>query len=174
MVMIKNEQFTKEYWHKSIMPRFLKHHITGNAEDCWNWVGTKRSDGRGFITVTSEKGCGKAPLYAPQIAWMYYKGALPLGFSVCHTCDNPSCLNPGHLWLGTQRDNMNDMHKKGRYVRPLGVRGEENHNAKLNEFQVREIKADAGKTAERKLAKHYGVSRALIRAIKSGRAWGWV
>jgi DNA-binding FadR family transcriptional regulator len=69
---------------------------------------------------------------------------------------------------------MNDMHNKGRYVKGKPCRGEQSPNAKLSEAEVREIKGRIRQTPERKLAAEFGVSRALIRAIKQERAWAWI
>lgn len=110
-------------------------------------------------------------------------GEIPEGLLVCHKCDNPSCVNPDHLFLGTAADNTRDMIQKGRIKARgkghgkkrdtwPGTRGEYNGNSKLTEEQVLSIKhkikqGEPGRT----IAKEYGVSQTLISAINTGKVW---
>jgi hypothetical protein len=98
------------------------------------------------------------------MAYELVHGEIPDGVHVLHRCDNPSCVNPKHLFLGTHQDNMRDMSEKGR-----ASRGEKNANAKLSQEQVLEIKASA--VSSRKLAPLYAVSDRQIRSIRSGQWW---
>lgn len=82
----------------------------GNVDrsgECWEWVGYTNK-GRGYITVRNKK-CNAA-----RVAWQIAHGENPGDLCVCHTCDNALCVNPGHLWLGTQLDNIRDRDSKGR------------------------------------------------------------
>lgn len=100
-------------------------------------------------------------------------GEIPEGYVVMHTCDNTKCINPEHLRVGTQSDNIKDMHNKGRYKRRKPwPRGENAGRAKLTEEQVREIKRRLrnGETT-RALAKEYGVGKSTIGSISSGENW---
>lgn len=102
---------------------------------------------------------------AHRVAYELAVGPIPVGLLVRHTCDNPPCCNPAHLELGTNADNASDRDTRGR----LGERrGEANGNARLNEQQVREIRAAA---ASRGLAAVYGVSPVTIQAIRARRIW---
>ena len=92
------------------------------------------------------------------------------GSVVCHSCDNPSCVNPDHLWRGSQADNMRDMERKGR-----GKRGSQLPQSKLTEDDVRYIKMFLSAGAKQKvIAKNFGVSRSAIALIKTGKNWSHV
>jgi hypothetical protein len=81
---------------------------------CWQWTGYKNHLGYGRANVTLER--GKAKLMAVhRLAWMHHCGPVPAGQVVMHICDNPACINPAHLQLGTQADNLADMRAKGRH-----------------------------------------------------------
>ena len=89
---------------------------------------------------------------------------------VCHTCDNPKCVNPAHLWLGTHTDNMKDMWKKGKQHI---TKGEKNARSKLTEQQVREIreKYAKGNTTQKRLADEYGMERSGINGVVNRHNW---
>ena len=93
-------------------------------------------------------------------------GEIPKGMVIRHKCDNPLCINPEHLELGTQTDNINDMLSRGRKAK---TNGENNGNAKLTKEQVLEIRKSTLST--RKIAKIYKVSQSTIRDIKSNKTW---
>lgn len=130
---------------------------------CWEWLGSKTSQGYGCIRM--ERKTEKAH----RASWVLHHGAIPEGLHVLHRCDNPSCVNPNHLWLGTNYDNVQDRDQKGRYPwRP----GESHPRAKLTEPQVIEIRrrADGGEGCQA-IAKDYGVSRTTVGDIKYRRSW---
>ncbi|KKM02552.1 hypothetical protein LCGC14_1783330 [marine sediment metagenome] len=76
--------------------------------ECWVWTGTRQSQGYGILYVEGE------PVLAHRFAWAFENGPVPEGIQVLHHCDNPPCTRPSHLFLGTQKDNMQDMANKGR------------------------------------------------------------
>jgi len=104
-------------------------------------------------------------VYAHRLAWEVEYGPIPKGTCVCHICDNPLCINPEHLFLGTHTDNMNDMVLKGRTQH-----GERRHSAKLTEDQVREIR-QCRYWPQRELSNKFGVSQSTISVILAGKKW---
>lgn len=136
---------------------------------CWLWLGGTTQYGYG---VVNQYGRGASHLLAHRVSWELYNGPIPAGLIVCHRCDVPACVNPAHLFLGTQRDNMRDMRAKGRGrngPRPLGSA---NKSAKLTDDQAREIKRRLaeGETAT-SIAADFPVGRTTIGWIKSGKIW---
>lgn len=125
---------------------------------CIPWMGLKNHKGYGRIG-------NKA---AHRIAYEIANGPIPKGLLVMHECDFPACVNHEHLFLGTNKDNMDDRDAKGRQAS-----GERNGNSKLTVFQVAKIRAAyaAGGTTHQKLGDAYGVSKALIGAIVNFRVW---
>ena len=121
------------------------------------------------------------------MAWTITHGPIPEGANVLHSCDNPSCVNPAHLFLGTQADNVRDCQAKGRRavnrprsapvgaVGPRGVfagSGESNGNARLDWDAVREIRARHSQgESQASLAREYGVGRSHVQMIVSGQRW---
>jgi hypothetical protein len=100
---------------KPIEERFWKFVDKGKDDECWNWIGAKKDNGYGVI------GLGKKLIRAPRLSYTIAYGEIPEGKFICHRCDNPSCVNPKHLFLGTNQDNMNDMCDKGRQLRKLTI-----------------------------------------------------
>jgi hypothetical protein len=94
----------------SIFDRLLKFQI--KRDGCWGWSGSK--DGRGYGKISSRAGRKGSPEKAHRVSFEREYGEIPKDLNVCHSCDNPECTNPNHLFLGTQKDNMRDCSKKGR------------------------------------------------------------
>lgn len=138
------------------MKRFWDKVIKGI--NCWQWTGsTHRREGYGVIRVGRQ-------ILAHRISWILHHGAIPGGMCVLHRCDNPSCTNPDHLFLGTQADNLADMRAKGRQQK-----GEKHHRAKLTELDILNIRIlDIPQSA---LAKLYEVTQPTICAIKTRHTW---
>lgn len=137
---------------------------------CWNWIGPTILGGdklpRGKISMGAS---GKIEL-AYRAAYRLFRGPIPDGLFVLHSCDNGLCVNPAHLFVGTQADNMADKVKKNRQAR-----GERSGQARLTEASVREIRAlNVQGMSERKLAARFGVSNAAIHSVLSGESWGWL
>ena len=135
---------------------------------CHEWTGPKDRRGYGLIRV------GRRRMFAHRAVFERANGSLP--DCVCHRCDNPSCINPEHLFGGTHADNMRDASNKGRFRIPhLGVRGEAHPRAKLTSALAAEIRAAhvPGKHGHGApaLAKQFGVSVATVTRVISGKAW---
>jgi len=127
---------------------------------CWEYCGAKNPGGYGII-----RGCPQTYL-AHRVAWILDNGPIPQGVCVCHTCDNPSCINPAHLWLGTRADNNRDKEEKGRAVYHPG---EKNGGAKLTEEQVYAIRKDNRIQIE--IAAEYGCDQTTVSEIKRRKTW---
>lgn len=131
---------------------------------CWIWQG--QIDALGYGKIYSRD---KVPIRAHRVFWTIHRGAIPKGLSVLHKCDVRSCVNPDHLFLGTQQDNMDDMKAKGKWP---GRKGIANGRAWLSEDQVIEIFTliDEGRLFNYEIAELYGVAPTTISYIKNK---GW-
>lgn len=153
--------------------------VVDDASSCWEY---QKLDSRGNYGAIKVNG---RPLRAHRLSWELHFGPIPEGVFVCHRCDNPPCVRPDHLFLGTPADNSADMVAKGRSYTPSGAdhysarspekvrRGEAAPRAILTEGQVRDIRRRlaAGGITQRALSAEYGVSPATIGIIASGRVW---
>lgn len=129
---------------------------------CWPWQGRRDKDGYGVYGGAKNK---KAHRYALE----YLQSPLPVGLLACHTCDNPPCCNPAHLWPGTNHDNTIDAQHKGRL---RGLRGEASPRSKLHEQDVRHIHvAYRQGTSQAALATTYGVKQGTIHDVLHGKNW---
>lgn len=149
---------------------FWKHVDVRQPDECWEWQGFRNSRGYGQCRHNKDQ------RVAHRWAWEITYGPIPRGILVCHHCDNPPCVNPAHLFLGTQRDNVRDMHAKGRdriVFESDPPQGEKNANAKLTAAKVIAMRAEyaAGGITQKQLAERYGISPALASFVISGRAW---
>lgn len=136
---------------------------SAGPDGCWIWTGFLDRKGYGdFHSVGKGKSC-----YAHRVAYELTNGPIETSLEVCHACDNPACVNPAHLWLGTHADNMRDSVNKNRHAR-----GEKNGHAILTETDVIAIRAKhAQGVSYRDLAAEYGTCRANISMIITGKRW---
>ena len=152
--------------------RFARYmHPAGDA--CWEWQGAKTDSGYGVI---GRGGRGKGNAKAHRVSYEMFHGVtLTPDQVVMHRCDNPACINPWHLALGTHADNHADMRSKGRDVPPPHYRGMHNPAAKLDDSKVLEIflMSRAG-LSTRQIAKHFGVSRYAVGAVLKQKTWSHV
>lgn len=144
--------------------RFWKYVDKDGPNGCWLWTGTLRPDGYGVI---GRGGRGQGLERANRLSYMIHFGQIPDGMFVCHKCDNPTCVNPEHLFLGSPGDNCHDMVKKKR-----NAHGETSY-AKLTTEQVVEIRRiySLGGISQIKIADRYGISRSHVSLIVRGERW---
>ena len=128
---------------------------------CWIWMGSITTRGYGQILSNNKT------FYAHRASYMAFKGEIPEGQYVCHKCDTVSCVNPEHLFLGTQKQNLQDMARKGR-----STIGERNPQAKLTVEQVLQIREMQGSHQE--IADLMNISRSNVGLIKNRGRWNHV
>lgn len=138
---------------------------TGCSDDCWEWTCRLNDKGYGII------GIGRAlnSIRAHRLSWALRYRSNPDKFLVCHKCDNPKCVNPNHLFLGTNKDNSQDMVKKGRGFEPPHNYDESHHNVKFGLSVSHKIRTDP-RPAEA-LAAELGVSTKTIYRHRRGETW---
>lgn len=145
----------------SITERFWKK--VDKSSNCWVWTASKSKRGYGHFKIHSKV------WQAHRYSWLIHYGYIPKGLCVCHVCDDPACVNPGHLWIGTQLENMQDKIKKGRLR--VGI-GERHGHSKLSNKQVLKIRAIYSKGVTRaSLAQKYRVTPANIGNVVNRKTW---
>lgn len=133
---------------------------------CWEWTGTCFFSGYARAGLYSRKG-KKYSQHANRMSYVVFKGDIPENMYVCHSCDNPKCVNPDHLFLGTPKDNAIDMKNKRR-----SLSGEKHPNSKLTEHDALEIRKS--KRSKEFLSEKYGVSVYTIRDVLIRRTWNHI
>ena len=157
---------------KSIGERFMDN-VKKSIEGCWEWTGGIRGpSGYGSICVTKRFAGTKTErsVGAHRLSYEMHVDDIPPGLFVCHKCDNPKCVRPGHLFLGTNQENQEDAARKGRSN--MGVR---HHFAKLDPDKVRDIRRRhaAGET-KAALARAFGVHKKTMKAVVERTKWRFV
>lgn len=151
----------KQYHGLSERDRFFKR--VGKLDSgCWVWLGSLNT---GYGQFRTNEG---RIILAHRFSFLLHNDTAIDGLVVMHKCDNPKCVNPEHLALGTQADNVLDMQLKGR-EKKRGSPGEAHGMSKLNDESVRRIRAATGSIAA--IAKEHGVSRAVIYDVRERRTW---
>ncbi len=140
--------------------------------NCWEWTGCRFKFGYGYFYLNRKS------RKAHRVSWNLHHGEIPKGMLVCHKCDNPCCVRPSHLFIGTAQDNMDDKHNKGRqrYVKPYNqAKGTRVTLSKLNEEDVLEIRrlyVKGSKThGTYQLAEIYNVYQSTIHQIVTRTTW---
>ena len=146
--------------------------MSAGPDGCWPWLGTRKEDGRGRLII------GGKFVYAYRYAWELTNGAeIPAGLLACHRCDNPGCVNPRHIFIGTHRDNNRDAASKGRTRNLPAPRGEIHWNAHNTDEQVEQARRlYATGMRQAAIAEFYGVSQSTVSRwvlgrVRSGAAW---
>lgn len=135
-------------------------------DECWEWIGYKDNKGYGILN-------NQHSTKAHRISWVIHNGKIPNKMCVCHHCDNPSCVNPNHLWLGSVAENNRDKELKGRHN---GLRGERNFGSVLTEKQVLVIRDlyKTGNYSTYDLSEIFEVSRNCISRIINRKTWSYL
>jgi hypothetical protein len=135
------------------------------TDGCWLWRGAKSSGGYGCI------GWDGKIVGAHRASWLLRHGIIPGGLHVLHKCDTPACVNPAHLFLGTNLDNMKDRNAKGR-CRSRGLPGDRAARRKLASVDVIDIRAMVADGVQQKdVARIYGVHKATVNDLVLRKTW---
>lgn len=147
-----------QYDHKSLHDRFMQY-----VDDNWQWTGCKTKSGYGRIGIDYKT------VRAHRVSYELFKGPIPDGMYVLHSCDDPGCVNPDHLHLGTAYENRQEMLSRNR---SNFAYGEKHGRAKLSEDQVKEIKkkAKAGQSKP-SIAAEYAICKEMVYNIIRGTNW---
>lgn len=137
-----------------------------DSDDCWAWKGSKDLRGYGVI-VTNQKAHS-----AHRVCYELCHGPIPKGMCVCHKCDNPACVNPGHLWLGTLSENNRDRADKGRNNHAVGETHPATPLTKDDVIEIRKL-ANCG-VSQRALARQFGIAQSAIWCIIHRKTWSHI
>lgn len=156
-LLFSTQDFTESAWS-----RFWEK--VEKSESCWNWNSAKDLDGYGVFQLGV-----KLVRKSHRVSYAFHNGPFDRRLLVCHRCDNPSCVNPEHLFLGTVQDNNRDRDEKGR----RGVcRGSSNGASKLQESDIPKIKQLISEgVSQSKIGALFGISQTAVSKIKLGKMW---
>jgi hypothetical protein len=142
--------------------RFFSH--VKKTSNCWLWTGCCNKGGYGRFSIPTQTWT----LLAHRISWEIFKGEIPKGMDVLHHCDNPPCVRPKHLYLGTDADNVRDRHQRGRDAH---LYGEDSSSAKLTFKKAQWIRKHYKFRQAKILAKKFGVERQTILRIVHNKTY---
>jgi hypothetical protein len=146
-----------------LIERFHEKWILDPETGCWEWTAAKMGRGYGFIKVPGTR----TQVGAHRLSYLIHEGIIPDGMSVCHVCDNPGCVRPTHLFLGSTKDNLQDMKQKGRHLY-----GDRNSVSKLDDDKVRRIHQLSSKgVSQGRIGKLFGISQGTVFKILHGERW---
>ena len=165
MINFIDDIVTQKYWANTVV----------RSNRCWGWSGPFTDKGRPRIFAHGDSG------YAHRISYLLHKGPIPKGLVVCHTCDNPECTNPDHLWIGTHADNQRDCARKnrrakgfnnGKHTKPESTpRGEGSSRSKLTNDDIRRIRSLEGTMSQQSIGLVFNTPQTNISQILRGNAW---
>lgn len=141
---------------------FLERTIPEPNSGCWLWLGAVDGWGYGRVVIGSRTDGSRRCCLAHRLSWELHFGPIPDGMLVCHTCDVPGCVNPRHLFLGTDRDNHRDKARKGRAAQ------------KLTDNDVRAIRALDGVISHEKIGQMFGITQANASRVIRKATWSHV
>ena len=142
--------------------------VNKHDDKCWKWQGAKSVQGYGVLNIN------RKAFKAHRYSWILHFGEIPNDLFICHKCDNPSCVNPDHLFLGTNSDNMKDMREKGRSCKgEAHAPGEINGQSKLTKKEVIKIRNlyVTGKYTQKHLGELFNVHNSQISNIVRRKHW---
>jgi len=148
----------------SLKDKVEKFYDRTESDGCWLWKGAKNEQGYGRIS-----GDNGVMLLAHRAVWTVEKGKIPAGMILMHVCDTPACVNPKHLRVATQAENLLDMRAKMRGSDPPWNGGAKHHSARLTEADVRAIRSS--KESSTAIADRLGVHRTAVIKARSGKTW---
>ena len=150
----------------TLAERFWSKVEKGDPLECWEWTAFTLDD-RGGYGQFRVGGASGAMIGAHRVAWELVNGEIPDGMCILHSCDNPPCVNPGHLFLGTKTDNAEDRDQKGRTQK-----GDDHAMAKITSDDVIEIREGFARGEKQEhLASRFGVSRSNVSLILARKTW---
>lgn len=161
--LASNEPWVREIAHNALKDHkraFLNNIKNDDSSGCWLWNLYLTALGYGQAKYKGKQ------MVAHRLSYLLFKGEIPKDMLVCHSCDNRSCVNPDHLWLGSQKDNMADMAIKKRAFRP---KGQIQKQAKLLDCDINIIRGDT--RPNRVIAAQYGVTKCTIAKVKRRETW---
>jgi len=148
-------EVSRPCYHEPVEQKFWHYVKTGAEKECWEWLGYKDKDGYGKMRT------GNTNQAAHRISWQIHNGEIPTGQMVLHKCNNPSCINPSHLYLGDHLQNMQDRLNSGHYPK-----NEDHPNVKFPDDIVEQIRK-SNKTYK-ELSQQFNISASQISNIKRG------
>jgi hypothetical protein len=153
---------------KSVETRFWEKVERPTPDQCWRWVGNVNDQGYGVLRRPGTAATHRVWL-AHRLSWEMHFGKIPDGLCVLHRCDNPSCVNPAHLFTGTREENNADKKAKGRQPHNIGST---NPNAKITEDKAREVRElVASGVTQMKVASIFGIKQPQVSRIVRGENW---
>lgn len=141
--------------------KMLENYMPVPESGCWIWMGSVNAAGYGQCTTLPPR----RNRLAHRLFYQHHVGEIPAGLNVCHKCDTPACVNPAHLFVGTQDESLKDMAAKRR-----STIGERNPMAKITNETARAIRVATGRQVD--IAAEFGVSKYTVSQIKTGKIWG--
>lgn len=161
-----NECHSQHKYSNDVFVKRFFESVVKQENGCWLWIGLKNKKGYGQISYKSKM------ISVHRISWEIHNGKVLDGMHVCHTCDVRNCVNPAHLFLGTNKDNMQDRALKGRNA---DKHGENAGNSKLKEYQILEIRnLYLAGTIKSHLAEKYNVAPSTIKRIVTRQTWNHI
>lgn len=162
----QGEIFYSSEYPDIVKGRFWSKVEIGDKESCWSWLGSTNK--KGYGSFSAGRNLRSASKIAHRYAYLFHYGQLNSSLSVCHSCDNPGCCNPYHLWQGTAKENSEDMVEKGR-----SCRGERQGHTSLTETDVTAIKAlsATGRIHQKEIAEMFQIQQQTVSGIVTKKTW---